>query len=96
MQATRWFPNEHSVAGIKHIQIGKYDDAMRELEAALAANPKNWESRLALAAVQESKGQFDAAKQNYTQANMDKKSNEPDPNCMAGIKRIEARQKVGK
>ena len=88
----RFFPNEEAVAGVKMIQAGQLDEALRKFEAAVAAKPKDWEARIALAAVQEAQGKFPEAKQNYLQANLDK-GGQADENAQAGIQRIDARLK---
>ena len=71
----------------------KQNYALRELELGVAASPADWQARIALAAAQEAKGRFDEAKKNYSKANLDK-GGDADENCVAGIKRIEARKKA--
>ena len=94
VRAGGMFPNKHAVAGVKLVQTGQLDEALKELGMAIAEKPKDWETRAALAAVQEAKGLYSEAKQNYIQANLDK-GGDVDPNCLAGIARIDYRLKAG-
>jgi Flp pilus assembly protein TadD len=79
-------------AAVTPLAYKQLPEAIRALQALVQAKPKDWRALFALAVAQEANGDFAVAKANYMAADA-LNGGGADPDCVAGVKRIEMRGK---